>query len=150
MKYRINLHQGYDFEEDIQDLTFVARSALSYINVPPGDLTLVFTDEDSIRELNKQFAGVDRPTDVLSFADGNPDFETHRMYYGDVIVAVPIAEQQAHLAGHSLKDELTVLIIHGVLHLLGHDHSNESESDKMWALQDEILRHLGCEITPTR
>jgi probable rRNA maturation factor len=150
MKYQINLHVDALYEKDIQNLTNVARSVLSYVNALAGDLTLVYTDEDTIRALNHQFAGLDQPTDVLSFVDGNPDLETSRTYYGDVVIAVPIAEQQARNAGHSLRDELTLLTTHGVLHLLGFNHSEEDESEKMWTMQGEILRHLGCEVEQPR
>jgi probable rRNA maturation factor len=68
------------------------------------------------------------------------------MYYGDVILSMPIAEQQAREAGHPLRDELTLLIVHGVLHLLGFDHSGEDDRHKMWSIQDEILSQLGCKI----
>jgi probable rRNA maturation factor len=146
MSYRIFVHADSDFSNLDYDLGKVADTALSYLEAPDGDLTLVLTNDEGIQDLNREFAGINLPTDVLSFSDGETDIETNRMYYGDVILSIPFAERQARLAGHSLQDELTLLITHGVLHLLGFEHSEENSRQKMWSIQDEILHHLGSGI----
>jgi probable rRNA maturation factor len=109
-----------------------------------GDLTLVLTGDKKIKVLNKQFRGIDLPTDVLSF----PTEKSKKRpgYLGDVIISVPRAKVQAKEVGHSLNDELTLLVVHGVLHLLGYDHSELEGKAKMWKAQEAILRELGVSL----
>jgi probable rRNA maturation factor len=106
-----------------------------------GDLTLVLTGDKKIKRLNKQFRGIDTPTDVLSFPTESRQKGEH--YLGDVIISVPRAKDQAKEAGHSLNDELTLLAVHGVLHLLGYDHADPAGKVEMWKTQGAILRELG-------
>jgi probable rRNA maturation factor len=113
----------------------------------PGEVTVVVTDEQGIRELNRDFLGRDRVTDVLAFAtqeEGGPFVPAPEAgnYLGDVIVCYPRAEQQALEENHSVQEELALLVVHGVLHLLGYDHATEEEQVAMWALQDEILGQI--------
>jgi probable rRNA maturation factor len=150
MSYKIFVHADPDFNNIKHDLSRVADTTLSYLETPDGDLTLVLTNDEGIQDLNREFAGIDLPTDVLSFSDGETDIETNRIYYGDVILSIPYAERQARLVGNSLGDELTLLVIHGVLHLLGFDHSKENNHQKMWSIQDEILKQLGSGIVSPR
>lgn len=110
----------------------------------PGEMTVVVTDEQGIRELNRDFLGHDMVTDVLAFAtqeEGGPFVPAPEAgnYLGDVIVCYPRAVEQASEQGHSVREELALLVVHGVLHLLGYDHATEREQVAMWALQDEIL-----------
>lgn len=128
------------------DLTDCARAALEHLNAAPGAMTLVLTDENALHQLNLRFAGIDRSTDVLSFPDGNLDPESGELYFGDVLIALPIAEQQALLAGHSLEAELAMLTVHGTLHLLGFDHLEEADYQQMRAAQRAILARFS--ITP--
>ena len=114
---------------------------------PDADLTLVLTGDLQIQALNRDYLAKDVPTDVLSFPANEIDPETGRPYLGDVIISIPQAEAQAIAAGHSLDAELTLLVVHGTLHLLGHDHAEEKEKAGMWAAQSEILTRLG--ISPT-
>jgi probable rRNA maturation factor len=150
MKYEIFIHSDPDDEMTVQDLEKVADATLTYLNAPEGDLTLVFTDVRTIQNLNRDFAGENRPTDVLSFSNGDTDTETGKIYYGDVVLSIPIAERQAKEAGHSLREELTLLIIHGVLHILGFDHLEKDDQQMMWSIQDEILSRLGSKIVSPR
>ena len=109
-----------------------------------GDLTLVLTGDKKIKALNKQFRGIDLPTDVLSFPTESRQKGAH--YLGDVIISVPRAKDQAKEAGHSLNEELALLAVHGVLHLLGYDHSDLSGKAAMWKAQGAILRELGISL----
>lgn len=109
-----------------------------------GDLTLVLTGDKKIKELNKQFRGIDLPTDVLSFPTENR--EKGAQYLGDILVSVPRAKVQAKEAGHSLNEEITLLTVHGVLHLLGYDHSDAAGKAEMWKAQEAILRELGVNL----
>ena len=83
MSYKIFIHADPDHKHILHDLEKVARATLSFFDIPGGHLTLAFTDDDHIQELNKEFAGVDHPTDVLSFPDGDTDLETGEIYYGE-------------------------------------------------------------------
>jgi probable rRNA maturation factor len=109
-----------------------------------GELTLVITDDQGIQELNRDFLGHDAPTDVLSFGtqqDSGPFVTAPEAggYLGDVIVSLSRATAQAAEMGHPLQQELDLLIVHGVLHLLGYDHANDDDKARMWARQSAIL-----------
>jgi probable rRNA maturation factor len=112
------------------------------------DLSIVVEDDAHLRTLNKEFLDIDAPTDVLSFPSGeeDPDPDTGRVYLGDVIISCPRAEEQASAAGHPLIAELSLLVVHGVLHLLGYDHGEPEEKEQMWAAQAATLRDLGVSI----
>ena len=124
-----------------------ASAALLQQSAPDADLTLVLTGDSQIQALDRDFLDKDAPTDVLSFPASETDPETGRRYLGDIIISVPRAEAQSIAAGHSLEAELSLLVIHGVLHLLGHDHAGTDEKARMWVAQSEILIKLG--ISPT-
>lgn len=111
----------------------------------PCALTVMVTTDEHIRELNRDYAGIDSPTDVLSFGaedvpykvePGEPD------YLGDVLIARGTAERQAVQAGHSLLAEMQVLAIHGTLHLLGYDHQDPDQQAEMWAAESAALDAL--------
>jgi len=108
-----------------------------------GDLTLVLTDNAQLHELNRDYLGIDAPTDVLSFPASETDPETARPYLGDILISLPRAEEQARAAGHALKAEVQLLIVHGTLHLLGHDHAGDEDKARMWKAQAEVLERLG-------
>lgn len=137
-----------------------ARAALEHESAPVDvELTIVLTDDDQLRELNRDYLDVDAPTDVLSFpasevpraasraervgAVGESDPETGARYLGDVLISVPRAAEQAQAAGHSLEAEIQLLVVHGILHLMGHDHAEAGEKARMWAAQAEVLERLG-------
>lgn len=112
------------------------------------DLSVVIEEDARLHELNNTFLGIDAPTDVLSFPaeEDEPDPETGQVYLGDVIISYPRALEQSAAAGHSVQDELRLLVVHGVLHLLGHDHAEPDEKAAMWSAQSEILNNLGTHI----
>lgn len=126
----------------------VARIVLEMESVSSDALlSVVITDDDEIQSLNRQFRGIDAPTDVLSFADDAPDASFvigagEPPYLGDVILSYPRAEEQAAEQGHVVDDELRLLTVHGVLHLLGYDHAMPKEEAAMWSRQDAILMAL--------
>jgi probable rRNA maturation factor len=112
-----------------------------------GELALVLTDDQSIQELNRDFLGEDAPTDVLSFSaleEAGPFVTAPEagVYLGDVIISYPRAVQQAGEQGHSVEQELNLLVVHGVLHLLGYDHATEEDKTLMWSRQETILAGL--------
>ena len=147
MSYQVHVRCAPPYEPLSDGLEAATETALAYADVAPGEITIILVDEREIQDLNRKFAKRDAPTDVLSFADSSSDENTGIRYYGDVVIAVPIAEMQADIAGHSLKGELALLAIHGVLHLLDYTHEKLEEREVMWHAQTTILESLGYHIT---
>ena len=110
------------------------------------EMTVLIEVDERLRELNLQFRGLNAATDVLSFPADEFDPDTGLRYLGDIIISYPTAEAQAQAAGVSVEAELQLLVIHGVLHLLGHDHADPEEKARMWAAQKAILDELGLTI----
>jgi probable rRNA maturation factor len=112
------------------------------------EVSIFLTDDAEIRRLNRLYRDVDRPTDVLAFAmREGVDGELNREILGDVVISVPMAEQQASIYGHTLEVEMSLLVSHGVLHLLGYEHEEENDMLIMQQKQKEILRSLGYDLT---
>lgn len=111
-----------------------------------ADLSVVITGDQKLKKLNTQFRGKKHTTDVLSFPSGEFNDGKGHGYLGDVIISLPRARAQAKAGGHNLYEELQLLTVHGILHLLGHDHGDAQEEARMWAAQDEILNKLGVSI----
>jgi probable rRNA maturation factor len=130
----------------VNHLQAVAKAVLRHED-RPGQLTLVITDDEGIRELNRDFLGRDTPTDVLAFA-AQEEAGTFVVapeagsYLGDVIISYPRAVAQAKELGHPAEQELDLLVVHGILHLLGYDHATEGEKAMMWSRQEAILHGL--------
>jgi probable rRNA maturation factor len=108
-----------------------------------ADMTIVLTDDEQLQELNRDYLGIDAPTDVLSFPAAEADPETGVPYLGDILISIPRARQQAESAGHSVEAEVQLLVVHGTLHLLGHDHAEVEEKARMWKAQAEVMSKLG-------
>ena len=113
----------------------------------PVELTIAIQGDEALAGLNRQYLGIDAPTDVLSFSTNEIDPDSGARYLGDVLISFPRAQAQAEAGGHGALDELQLLVVHGVLHLLGYDHAEPSEKEAMWAAQAEILGRLGCRVT---
>jgi probable rRNA maturation factor len=130
-------------------LVEAAQKTLQYEGVErTASLSLLLTGDEELQRLNRQFRGEDKPTDVLSFPAGETAGATLGElgeYLGDIAISVPTALRQAQQGGHKLEAELLLLTVHGVLHLLGHDHATEVEREKMWGAQGEILMQLGVD-----
>jgi probable rRNA maturation factor len=103
--------------------------------------TLVLVGDERMRDLNRTFRGFDRPTDVLSFPARNGDFPDEADYLGDIVISVETASRQARRRGSTLPRELRVLALHGLLHLLGHDH--ESDNGEMRRIEYRLRRKFG-------
>jgi probable rRNA maturation factor len=113
--------------------------------------SLTFVDDEAIQALNREYRQIDRPTDVLSFAqeEGDDDFPAvpgAPRELGDIIIAVPTALRQAAERGHTPEAEIALLMIHGLLHLLGEDHDTPVRKAVMWARQQTLLESLGLEV----
>jgi probable rRNA maturation factor len=151
---KIHLRTGsFRPDVDARRLREAVQKTLARQEFPVNaELTLVITDDDEVRQLNRQYRGVDKPTDVLSFGETTFDVKAspdESAYLGDIIISYPRAKAQAQSAGHTTADELVLLVVHGVLHLLGHDHATKSEKRKMWATQDAIVSEMGAQVTIT-
>jgi probable rRNA maturation factor len=129
-------------------LTLAVMKTLENQEVEPDaiDVGIVLEGNEQLQALNRQYLGIDAATDVLSFVLDEKDPETGKLYLGDVIISVEKAQEQADKAGHAVMDELQLLAIHGILHLLGHDHAGEEEKAKMWAAQRQILAELNVDL----
>lgn len=138
----IHVESEFPFPKDL--LERAAQAALEHESqVSESDLTIVLTDDAHLHDLNRMYLGIDAPTDVLSFPASETDPETGTQYLGDILISVPRAQAQANAARHPLESEVQLLVVHGVLHLLGHDHAEVEEKARMWKAQAEILARLG-------
>ncbi|WP_395088119.1 rRNA maturation RNase YbeY [Armatimonas sp.] len=99
---------------------------------------MVIVTDDEIHALNAQWRGKDKPTDVLSWPQSEPDAPLST-YLGDVVISRDTAERQAAARGWTLDDELALLLVHGILHLLGHEDDSEVGSEKMKEVERRIL-----------
>jgi|SRR5271157_686655 len=126
----------------VQVIERAAKRALEHKSAS-GDISIVLTNNARLHQLNHDYLGVDAPTDVLSFPASETDPETGARYLGDILISIARAEEQAKSASHPLEAEVQLLVVHGVLHLLGHDHANAKEKAMMWKVQAEILESIG-------
>jgi probable rRNA maturation factor len=142
----VQVHDSFSGQVNEAALRRAARSALVTAQATaPAALTVVITDTQTVQTLNAQHRGKYAPTDVLSYpAEQDPTTlePDEPPYLGDVLIALPVAEQQARDAGHSRQDELNLLTVHGVLHLLGYDHETPDDQAQMWAAQSAALDGL--------
>ena len=152
--------QPIEFEYE-SVLRSVIEEAVSYVRCPyECSVNVLLTDNNNIHEMNRQFRGVDRATDVLSFPMvdyGTPadfdgieelasdyfDPDSGELMLGDIVISVERAMEQAAEYGHSLKRETSFLKAHSMLHLFGYDHMEDSERVEMERMQEEILTKLG-------
>ena len=135
-------------QEIIDNVTKAAEMVGKLYGVENGEVSVTLTDNAYIHTLNRQYRGIDRPTDVLSFAlneseepeiDGGLDVNV----LGDLIISVERAEEQAADYGHSVRREMAFLTVHGMLHLLGYDHMEDEERAEMDAEQRFVMDKLG-------
>ena len=150
MREQIGIHVEEKFRGMVDEgwVRRIAQTVLKAEGVaPPYEVSLVFTDSETVKQLNRDYRGVDEPTDVLAFymlpqkeADSSfalpPDGVTR---LGEVIISYPQAIEQAREQGHSTERELALLIIHGILHLLGYDHEEPEEEAEMRTREKGLL-----------
>jgi probable rRNA maturation factor len=134
----------------VKTVQATAQAALTYASAPEkAGLTVVLTGDDQLRQLNLQFLDIDAPTDVLSFPAGFTDPDSGEHYLGDVLISIPQALVQAQANNQSTEEEIKLLVVHGVLHLLGYDHTEAEEHERMWALQSAILASSNPQVNHT-
>jgi len=115
-----------------------AERALEHLALTDAELSVVLTTDPFIHDLNRTWRAKDSPTDVLSFPQEQP-------VLGDIVISLDTAARQAEELGHSLAEEIRVLLVHGIAHLLGHDHHEPEDAKDMAALEAEIMAALGAE-----
>ena len=132
-----------------------AAMALRAEGVEQAIISVMLTDDEGIRSVNREFRGVDRATDVLSFplneltpgafdpADCETDPETGAVLLGDMMISVPRCAEQGEDFGHGYEREIIYLFTHSVLHLLGYDHEAEEDKKEMRAREEEVMSELG-------
>lgn len=152
-----NTGLDFDYRKVAED---VVNEALSMLGFPyPAQVSLSLVSEEEIHVENKEFRGVDRVTDVLSFpmldfpapgdfsvisdCDDVTDPDTGEIVLGDIVLCTARVLSQAAEYGHSVRREYAFLIAHSMLHLCGYDHIDDKEREEMEGLQREILDHLG-------
>ena len=133
---------GYKEYDYLNDLFEFACNKLKLKNVY---FSVIFINDEEIHKINKEYRGIDRPTDVISFAFNDNGFLDGPInMLGEIYVSIDRMKEQAVEYGHSEKRELSFLCIHGLLHLLGYDHTlGEKEEKEMFDLQKEILNEKG-------
>ena len=134
-----NLYHNYDYLEK------VINETLKEEGVSNAVFSIILVTLEEIHKLNKTYRGIDRPTDVISFAlEDSNDFEVEGIrVLGDIYVCIDKMKEQALEYGHSETRELSFLVCHGLLHLLGYDHMKKEEEQIMFEKQDKILERLG-------
>jgi len=143
------LVEAGDWPDDAELARLVADAveasvAIAGLRVVEGsELSVVFSDDDHVRALNAQYREKDRATNVLSFPGTPPGRSRFGPLLGDIVLAQETVAAEAREEGLSLSDHLTHLVVHGLLHLFGHDHLEEAEAEQMEALETTILGKLG-------
>ena len=147
----------FDAEETA---ALVAEAALEYIGCPyEAEVNLLLTHDEEIREMNREYRNIDRPTDVLSFPmseyrtpgdfsgfEDRPDYfdpDSGELLLGDIVISLDRVKAQAEEYGHSTEREFSFLFAHSMLHLLGYDHMEPEEAAVMEKKQSEALKELG-------
>ncbi|MEZ6012184.1 MAG: rRNA maturation RNase YbeY [Hyphomonas sp.] len=130
---------GWETLPDLPALCDRAFAAAAAVEPAEGVVSLLLADDAALHELNRDFRGKDKPTDVLSF----PAHEMDRPLLGDIAVALGVSARDAETQGVTLADHLTHLLVHGYLHLRGHDHEAADEAAIMEGLEIKALASLG-------
>ena len=141
--YEISDLVGVDFNYNYLDK--VIKRVLKHEHVKNAYFGIIFVDLKEIQRINKEYRGIDKVTDVISFAleDSIDNINMDMRILGDIYICIPKMMEQASTYGHSMKRELSFLTVHGLLHLLGYDHMNKEEEKEMFGLQELILNEAG-------
>lgn len=129
-------------DELIEQLTF---SLHKHLGIEHKSVSLALVDNDTMQSLNKQYSGIDSPTDVLSFPESEVvDDCAEKNFLGEIIIATEVLLQQAPKYNNTPQEEFCRLFIHGFLHLIGYDHQNDEQSKDMKHQEDVILNDIVC------
>ena len=143
LTYEINDNYGVDFEYSY--LNGVIKRTLEHENALNSVFSIIFVGNEEIQKINKEYRGLDKVTDVISFAfeDNNDLMYNDIRVLGDIYICIPRMLEQASEYGHGVKRELSFLTVHGLLHLLGYDHMTSDDEKVMFGLQEWILNEEG-------
>ena len=144
----VDIDEQFAPEVAEETLTAAISAVLTHASIGNAGVAVVVTDNDYVQQLNRDYRGVDAPTDVLSFAA--QEGEEMDRYLGDLILAYPYAAAQAARYGYPMQIEMQLLVVHGCLHLLGYDHDTDEAQAEMWAAQHAILTGLGVTVDLTQ
>lgn len=136
-----------DLSKELDELKSLLKNVCKDEKLDNGEFNVIIVSVEKIQELNRDYRGLDKITDVISFAledDKSFNIDDYRML-GDIYICLNRAKEQAEEYGHSFKRELSFLAIHGLLHLLGYDHMNETDEKVMFEKQEEVLKKYGIE-----
>lgn len=131
--------------KELEDVKKVLKLAIEIEKAGVVNFNVIIVDNEYIHKLNKEYRGIDRPTDVISFAlEDSEDikYDDFRLL-GDIYISLDKAKEQAEEYGHSFKREICFLAVHGFLHLLGYDHMEKDEEKIMFGRQELILNEAG-------
>ena len=130
--------------KEIDELNDYIEYLFNYMNIKDSVMSIIIVDNDYIHKINKEYRNIDRETDVISFAlEENETIDEPVKTLGDIYISIDKVYEQAEEYGHSVKRELFFLVTHGFLHLLGYDHMNKEDEEKMFSLQEKILDSYG-------
>ena len=131
--------------EELKEVEKFVQYVLEYQKLENVMFNIIIVDNEEIHKLNKSYRGIDRPTDVISFAleDDDTFIKMDIRILGDIYISIDKARSQALEYGHSLLRELCFLTVHGILHLLVYDHMKEEDEKVMFELQERILDSYG-------
>ncbi len=130
--------------KEIDELNDYIEYLFNYMNIKDSVISIIIVDNDYIHKINKEYRGIDRETDVISFAlEEGETIDEPVKTLGDIYISIDRVYEQAKEYGHSVKRELFFLVTHGFLHLLGYDHMNKDDEEKMFSLQEKILDSYG-------
>ena len=131
--------------KELETLSKLIEFAIKHEKLDNLEFNIIIVDNNKIHELNKEYRGIDRVTDVITFAlEDNKDFPKESVrILGDIYISIDKASSQAIEYGHSFLRELSFLTIHGFLHLLGYDHMTKNEEEIMFSKQEAILNEYG-------
>lgn len=131
--------------KEIDSIKKAIQVAYTHEKLDDAIFNIIIVDNKYIHELNKNYRGIDRPTDVITFAleDDDKSITYDVRVLGDIYISIDKANEQAEEYGHSLERELSFLAVHGFLHLLKYDHMNEKDEKIMFSKQEEILNEAG-------
>ncbi len=132
----------------LADASVLCRAAIKACPLPeaaPSEVSILLCDDAQIQQLNRDYRHQDQPTNVLSFANlgDTESLEFGPRLWGDIVIAFGVASSEAEDEGKTLAEHLSHLVVHGMLHLLGYDHENDSDAERMEALEISILAGLG-------
>ena len=138
--FEIFNNSGFDVLE-LDVLEKYVKYVVSKLEIEKAIFNIIMVDDRKIQELNREYRGIDKKTDVITFAleDGDDFRNPEIRVLGDIYISIPVAYEQANIYGHSRIREICFLATHGILHLLGYDHMEESEEKIMFSLQEELL-----------